>query len=118
MQFKLEQKVHVAVTYDLAGSIAEILSARGWHKPMVICSAFQLKQELIANMVDSLDDCVIFDEPVSDPPAHVINDVAGRFTQHGCDCLIAIGGGSVIDTARGVNIVRTADGRTLKVLKK
>ncbi len=111
MQFKLEQKVHVAVTYDLAGSIAEILSARGWHKPMVICSAFQLKQELIANMVDSLDDCVIFDEPVSDPPAHVINDVAGRFTQHGCDCLIAIGGGSVIDTARGVNIVRTLGGK-------
>lgn len=111
MQFKLEQKVHVAVTYDLAGSINEILSARGWHKPMVICSAFQLKQELIANMVDSLDDCVIFDEPVSDPPAHVINDVAGRFTQHGCDCLIAIGGGSVIDTARGVNIVRTLGGK-------
>ena len=60
MQFKLEQKVQVAVTYDLAGSVAEILSARGWHKPMVLCSGFQLKQEPIAKMVDSLTDCTVF----------------------------------------------------------
>ena len=70
MQFKLEQKVQVAVTYDLAGSVAEILSARGWHKPMVLCSGFQLKQEPIAKMVDSLTDCTVFDDLVSDPPAH------------------------------------------------
>lgn len=30
MQFKLEQKVKVAVTYNLADSVAEILDARGW----------------------------------------------------------------------------------------
>ena len=111
MQFKLEQKVQVAVTYDLAGSVAEILSARGWHKPMVLCSGFQLKQEPIAKMVDSLTDCTVFDDLVSDPPAHFINHVAELFTENGCDCLIAIGGGSAIDTARGVNIVRTLGGK-------
>ena len=110
MQFKLEQKVKVAVTYNLADSVAEILDARGWKRPMLLCSTFQLSHPLIQELMQKLQDtdrsCVVFDGIVPDPPAYTINNGAAFCKENGCDCLIAIGGGSAIDTARGINIVR------------
>jgi alcohol dehydrogenase len=47
----------------------------------------------------------VFDKTPVDSSNKVCNDVAGLFAKHGCDCLIALGGGSVIDTAKGANIV-------------
>lgn len=111
MQFKLEQKVQVAVTYDLSGSVMEILSQRGWHKPLILCGRSQLHQKDVVALLDRLQGCPVFDGVIPDPPAHLINSVAELFTQNGCNCLVAIGGGSVIDTARGVNIVRTLGGK-------
>ena len=51
MQFKLEQKVKVAVTYKLADSVIEILEARDWKRPMLLCSTFQLRHPLIEEMM-------------------------------------------------------------------
>lgn len=115
MQFKLEQKVKVAVTYKLADSVIEILEARDWKRPMLLCSAFQLRHPLIEEMMEKLRDmdraCVVFDGIIPDPPAYTINNGAALCKENGCDCLIAIGGGSAIDTARGINIVRKFGGK-------
>ncbi len=115
MQFKLEQKVKVAVTYKLADSVIEILEARDWKRPMVLCSEFQLRHPLILEMTEKLRDrdraCVVFDGIIPDPPAYTINNGAALCKENGCDCLIAIGGGSAIDTARGINIVRKYGGK-------
>lgn len=111
MQFKLEQKVQVAVTYDLAASVMEILSMRGWKKPLILCGKSALRQDMVKTLVEELKDCPVFSDVVSDPPAKLINGIADFFASKGCDCIVAIGGGSVIDSARGVNIVRTLGGQ-------
>lgn len=49
----------------------------------------------------------VFDETPVDSSNRVINRVANIFRDKGCDCIIAVGGGSVLDTAKGVNIVVT-----------
>jgi alcohol dehydrogenase len=49
----------------------------------------------------------IFDETPPDSSNIVVNQVAEIFRQKRCDCLVAVGGGSCIDTAKGVNIVVT-----------
>lgn len=39
----------------------------------------------------------------------IVNEVVKIYKENGCDSIVAIGGGSVIDTAKGVNIVVTED---------
>ena len=41
----------------------------------------------------------------------MVNQVAALFRGKGCDSLIALGGGSVIDTAKGVGMVLAQAGR-------
>lgn len=48
-----------------------------------------------------------------DSSIQVVNDIAGLFRAKGCDSLIALGGGSVIDTAKGVGMVLAQAGHDL-----
>lgn len=48
---------------------------------------------------------VIYDETPADSSIIAVNHAAKIFNENKCDSLIAIGGGSVIDTAKGINIV-------------
>lgn len=53
-------------------------------------------------------DCAIgaiFEDTPPDSSNRVVNKVAEIYRSKNCDCLVAVGGGSVIDTAKGVNIV-------------
>ncbi len=47
----------------------------------------------------------IYDKTPPDSSVVAVNEIATLFQQENCDSLIAIGGGSSIDTAKGVNIV-------------
>jgi len=47
----------------------------------------------------------IFDQTPVDSSSTVCNQVAKLFREKNCDCFIALGGGSAIDTAKGANIV-------------
>lgn len=54
----------------------------------------------------------------------VVNNIAEIYNKNNCDSIIALGGGSVIDTAKGVNIVITENSNSLldfmgsEILKK
>jgi len=48
--------------------------------------------------------CTFTDIPV-DSSLKVVNDIAALYRSRGCDSLVAVGGGSVIDTAKGVRLV-------------
>ena len=47
----------------------------------------------------------IYDEVPPDSGNRVVNEVARLYQDKACDSIVAVGGGSVIDTAKGVNIV-------------
>ena len=47
----------------------------------------------------------IFDDVPPDSAVSVVNEIAAIFRENGCDGIVAVGGGSPIDTAKGVNIV-------------
>ncbi len=53
----------------------------------------------------SVSDDWIYDRVPSDSSVDVVNEIAKKFSQGNFDALIALGGGSVIDTAKGVNIL-------------
>ncbi len=57
--------------------------------------------------------CDVMDQVSREAPHTVIAEIAGRCKEAGTDLLIAVGGGSVIDTAKAVGIILTNGGSIL-----
>ena len=57
-----------------------------------------------------------FTEIPPDSSVEVVNKIARFFTESGCDSILAVGGGSVIDTAKGVRMVISQDAQDLEKL--
>jgi alcohol dehydrogenase class IV len=53
---------------------------------------------------------VLFDGAESDPPARVVNQAADLARKEKIDGIVAIGGGSVIDTGKSVNMLVNSPG--------
>ncbi len=88
------------------------LDQMGAHKPILITDQGVTKAGLVQKVVDTFADSeavigAIFDQVPQDSSSKVVNEIAGIYRQAGCDSIVAVGGGSVIDTAKGVNIVIT-----------
>src|SRR2546428_2968467 len=56
---------------------------------------------------------VVFDRVRANPPVDLVDAGAAEYKKSGCDGLVAIGGGSSIDTAQGIGGVAAPDGSTL-----
>ena len=52
----------------------------------------------------------IFDEVPQDSGYHIVNDAAETIRESGADCLVSVGGGSVIDTGKGLAIIVSEGG--------
>ncbi len=114
MDYKLEQKVKVAVTYELNLTLLEVLNNNNYQKPLIVIDEFLLDSPIIKKVFSTFKDndieYVIYDEIVPNPPINLVNRGAEIFDDNECDAILAIGGGSIIDAARGINIVRTFGG--------
>lgn len=88
------------------------LESLGAERPLVITDKGVSNAGLIKFIIDAFKEsemtiAAIFDEVPPDSSIKVVNTLAGIFTANRCDSIVAVGGGSVIDTAKGVNIVVT-----------
>ena len=71
----------------------------------VVNEAGLLKPLSRAMAESAIPAAAVFDDVPPDSSSRTVNDCARTYTAQGCDCIIAVGGGSVIDTAKGTNIV-------------
>src|SRR6266568_1810009 len=56
---------------------------------------------------------VVFDRVKANPPVDLVDAGAAEYKAQGCDGLVAIGGGSSMDTAKGIGVVAAHDGSIL-----
>lgn len=61
--------------------------------------------ELVLKAISPLVPRLVFTKIPPDSSIAVVNEMATRFRQQGCDSILAVGGGSVIDTAKGLRMV-------------
>ncbi|GKT04094.1 iron-containing alcohol dehydrogenase [Furfurilactobacillus entadae] len=115
MEFKLLQQVKVVTTDHLDQTLCEIMAATGYQRPLFVMDHFLTQVALVKEAEAALTaagiEIAIFDQVVSDPSTAVVDAGVEAFEAHHADAIIAIGGGSSIDVARGINIVRTNGGR-------
>ena len=104
--------VHNTISYHGKGAIAEIpgiLKTRGYQKAFV-CSDPDLIKFGVTGKVTALLEAenipyVIFDDIKPNPTIENVQTGVAAYKASGADYIIAIGGGSSMDTAKGVGII-------------
>ncbi|MFM5599608.1 iron-containing alcohol dehydrogenase [Aeromonas veronii] len=98
--------------------LASELTSLGAHRPLLLTdkgvNATGLAT-LLANVLaeGELPVAAIWDEIPADSSTAVVERIAKRYRELDCDSLVALGGGSVIDTAKAVNILTSMGGEHL-----
>jgi len=86
-------------------------------KPMIISDMGVSKAGLIKLVVSAmkgkLKTDAVYDRVPPDSEYKVVDEIARIYKSKKCDAIIAIGGGSVMDTAKGVNIVVSLGGDSI-----
>lgn len=70
-------------------------------------------KELLVNLEESGLQSVVFSEITPNPKDHQVMAGSQVYLDQGCDVIVAIGGGSVIDCAKGIGIVSANGGHIL-----
>lgn len=99
-------------SYFGAGAISEIVTeakARGFKKALIVTDKDLIKFNVVKKVTDLLDKASlayeVFDEVKANPTVDIVKSGVETFKNAGADYLIAIGGGSPIDTAKGIGII-------------
>jgi len=84
----------------------------GMARPLVVTDAGVKAVGLLDRLLAALPGLqpVVFDQTPSNPTEAAVRAAAALYRGHGCDGLIALGGGSAIDCAKGVAIAATHEG--------
>ena len=112
-------------SYHGSGAILNIvpeLNARGFSKALVVTDPDLVKFGVCGKVTALLDDAkfpyVVFSKVQANPTIQNVQDGVEAFKTSGADCLIAVGGGSAMDTAKAIGIINTnpefADVRSLE----
>lgn len=85
---------------------AQALIELGGIKPLIVTDAMLVKLGIAKHLTDALDAeniaYALFDDVTPDPTFQLIRHGLQHYQQHGCDSVIALGGGSPMDCAKGI----------------
>ena len=99
-------------SYHGFGAKDEVITeakARGFKKALIVTDADLVKFGVVKKITDLLDKnnmaYAIYDKVKANPSVTVVKDGVEAFKKAGADYMIAIGGGSPQDTAKGIGII-------------
>lgn len=99
-------------SYHGSGAIREIVSevrSRGLKKALIVTDADLMRFQVVKKVTDLLDEAGlpydIYDKVKANPSVAVVKAGVEAYKNAGADYMIAIGGGSPQDTAKGIGII-------------
>ncbi len=108
--YEFFNSVKIMSGYKALENIPYELELLGAKKPIIITDKGVVKAGLIKHVTSSFKNTkttigAVYDDTPIDSSNEIVNEIARIYRDKGCDSIIAVGGGSAIDTAKGVNIV-------------
>ncbi len=95
--------------YGAKNEVITEAKARGFKKALIVTDADLVKFEVVKKITDLLDKnnmaYAVYDKVKANPSVNVVKEGVEAFKQAGADYMIAIGGGSPQDTAKGIGII-------------
>ena len=110
LNYSFVQNVKTLYGVGTCSQVAEILDEGGYKNAFVVFDQGVKAAGIVDKVFASLDAAGVkyatFDEVVPDPPDDMIAIGFEACKEAGSDCVIGIGGGSTIDTAKAINLMR------------
>lgn len=117
-QFKMPTKLEYGIGSRY--KIAEICKSMGVEKVFVLTGPNIVKTEIISSVKSVLDesglDYEIYSDIVTDPPIGVVDETAEVLRKSNAGLVLAVGGGSTIDTAKTICMLQTHEGSVREYL--
>jgi len=103
---------HIHLGYDALAQLPAECGRAGIRRPLVVTDKGVLAAGVAQQAIDALNlpGVPVFDDTPSNPTEAMVMAAVQRYREEGCDGLVAIGGGSSIDLAKGVAIMATHPG--------
>lgn len=103
---------HVLFAAGALSALAGELEALGIHKPLLVTDQGLVAAGLAAKAIAACGKNVpaVFDNVTENPLFSDVDKGAAWYAQQGCDGVVALGGGSVIDTAKMIALLGTNPG--------
>jgi alcohol dehydrogenase len=102
-------RVKIVAGHNALEKIPDLLAGKGAKNPLIITDKGVAGAGLIdivsGILQDRLAGILIADNVPPDSDLRIVHQLAQLYRERECDAIIAVGGGSVMDTAKGVNIV-------------
>jgi choline dehydrogenase len=84
--------------------LGELTGEFGLKRPLVVTDAGVVGAGLADRALAQLNGAVLFDRVRPNPDIELVGVASAVYREEGCDGLVAIGGGSPMDTAKGVGV--------------
>jgi len=85
--------------------VGEALATLGVKRPMLVTDPGVAEAGLVDRALEHLKDALVFDEVRPNPDVALVDRGAEVYAESGRDGLVALGGGSSIDTAKSIGVV-------------
>jgi choline dehydrogenase len=86
------------------GRLGEVVEELGVRRPLLVTDGGVVAAGLAQKAVECLTDAVVFDGVWPNPDVELIGWTSEIYQKEGCDGLVALGGGSSMDTAKGAGV--------------
>lgn len=96
--------------------IPALLTKCGTRRPLVAASRRQCADPAFQQMLSRLEGYALFSDIQPNPPVSAVEAAAALYRREGCDSLVAVGGGSPMDTAKAAAALLARPDRTLSQL--
>jgi choline dehydrogenase len=93
--------------------LGALIADLGVRRPMLVTDSGVVDAGLAEEGLRRLEDAVVFDDVRPNPDVALVDAAADAYREHACDGLVAIGGGSSLDTAKGAGVVVAHGGSIL-----
>jgi choline dehydrogenase len=85
-------------------SLGELVSELGVKRPFLLTDRGVVYAGLADRALESLENAFVFDGVRANPDVELVGEASALYREEGCDGLVALGGGSSMDTAKGVGV--------------
>ena len=100
--------------------LGQAVAGFGHRKVLIVTDAVIAKLGLLQGLTDALTaggtPWVVFDEITPDAPIPLIERGIAFYREHGCDAIVAFGGGSSMDASKAISVSIANPGKTLRSL--